>query len=50
VAIGEVSEGYSETSMDMDTKGSLHHYQRTAILNELDNKSAVLTGPSHGVN
>jgi hypothetical protein len=34
-----------------DVKGTLRHYRRTAIFNELlDNKSTVLTRPGHGVN
>jgi hypothetical protein len=41
----------TSTEHEADAEGTLRHYQRTAILNELlDNKSAVLTRPSHGVN
>jgi hypothetical protein len=54
MAVCEVSEGYCETSTGnfIDcAKGTLRHYRRTSILNELnDNKSAVFTRPSHGVN
>jgi hypothetical protein len=40
----------TSTGREADAKGMLRHYRRTAILNELlDNKSVVLTRPSHGV-
>jgi hypothetical protein len=43
--------GITSTEREADAKGTLRHYRRTAILNELpDNKSAVFTRPSHGAN
>jgi hypothetical protein len=52
VAVCEVPEGYCEVSTgNADAKGTLRHYRRTSILNEvLDNKSAVFILPSHGMN
>jgi hypothetical protein len=42
--------GITSTEHEADAKGTLRHYRRTAILIELlDNKSTVLTRPSHGV-
>jgi hypothetical protein len=39
------------TEREADAKGTLHHYRWRAILNYLlDNKSALLPRPSHGVN
>jgi hypothetical protein len=43
--------GITSTEREADAEGTLCHYRRTTILNELlDNKSAVFTQPSHGVN
>jgi hypothetical protein len=47
----KVVNGITSTEREADAKGTLRHYRRTAISNELlDNESAVLTLPSHGVN
>jgi hypothetical protein len=46
-----LAKDITSTEREADVKGTLHYYWRTAIFNELlDNKSAVLTRPSHGVN
>jgi hypothetical protein len=46
-----IRNGIVSTEREADAKGTLRHYRQTAILNELlDNKSAVHTRPSHGVN
>jgi hypothetical protein len=39
-----IRNGITSTEREVDAKGTLRHYRRTAILNQLlDNKSAVLT-------
>jgi hypothetical protein len=51
IVIFFIRNGITSTESEADAKGKLRHYQLTAILDELlDNKSAVLTPPSHGVN
>jgi hypothetical protein len=43
--------GITSTECKADAKDTLRHYRRTTILNKLlDNKSALLTRPSYGVN